>query len=61
MIRKYFVPYLSEKYPNAGWVRLHDIKFTAVKMLTRKRESSSLAVIIGMSPTMKQAYVSVTI
>jgi competence transcription factor ComK len=55
MIRKYFIPYLSDKCPNAGWVRLHDIKLTAVKILTRKRERSSFSVIIGINPTMKEA------
>ena len=52
-IRKYFTPYLSERYPNAGWVRLLEMKFTAVKILTRKRESSSFAASTGMSPTIK--------
>ncbi|GAH20960.1 unnamed protein product [marine sediment metagenome] len=54
-IRKYLMPYLSERYPNAGCVRLLEIKFTEVKILTRKRESSSLTASIGISPIIKLA------
>ncbi len=54
-IKKYLIPYLSEKYPNTGWVRLLDIKFTEVNMLTKKRESPSFAVSTGIRPTIKLA------
>ena len=58
--KKYLEPYLSDRYPKTGWVKLFEILAVDVKMLIINKDKLNLIARIGISPIIKLEYKSVT-
>ena len=59
-IKKYLDPYLSDKYPKIGWVKLFEMLVVDVNMLIINKDKLNFAARTGISPIIKLAYRSVT-